>query len=144
MYLKCIALSETLTAENGNEYKIAAFQELSNYAQLPSGTFEVKSNAKPAKRTIWKGQDGLFDVLEVGNVTGGSIKKFDVEKYTITPTTEGAEPREVAVFTGVQFTGEIDSVTAKRYGHKLSEEAGNVVEAEVNKQVVTAEFAVEA
>ena len=137
MYLKALAVGEVLTASNGNQYKTVAFQELSQFVKLPSGTREVKSNAKPAKRTLWAGQDGLFDNFEVDDITFGDIRRVKVKPYVIG---EGDDARTVDTFTGVAFKGETDEMMAKKYGHQLPDgEPVNEVEAAMNAEIIKAE-----
>jgi len=100
---------------------------------LPVGKKEIKSNARPAKRTLWEGQDGLFDDFEVGDVTHGEIKTLKVAPYEIG---EGDDARTVSTFTGVKFKNESDEMMAKKYGHKLFTEEVAAVEVIANKAVV--------
>jgi hypothetical protein len=138
MYLKALVVGDVLEASNGNKYKTVSFQELSQFVKLPSGTREVKSNAKPAKRTLWAGQDGLFDNFEVDDITFGEIRRIKVASYVIGEGT--ADERTVDTFTGVAFKGETDEMMAKKYGHTLP--AGEPVseeEARINAEIIKAE-----
>lgn len=119
MYLKAIELTEAKTASNRNTYKVVTFQELSEYAQLPGSAqpTEVKTNATPHKRTLWSNQDGLFHQLNQNDVTFGTIKRFEVDEYTIAQT--DGSVRKATTFGGVQFRGETDATTCMRYGKKL-------------------------
>lgn len=136
MYLKVLKSGEVLEAQNGNKYQVITFQELSEFATLPGlGTIEVKSNAKPASRTIWEGQDGLFANLKENDVTFGNIKRWDVENYTFTGN-DGTE-RTVNSFTGVQFRGESDETTCRRYNRTLRNTTVPVTEeAKANAEVI--------
>lgn len=136
MFLKVLNVSEVQEASNGNKYQVVKFQEYSEYVKLPGlGEIEVKSNAKPASRTIWDGQDGLFGSIENGTMTFGSIKRYDVEKYIITDT--GGKERSVDTFTGVQFRGESDETTCRRYNRTLRNTVAPVTEeAKANAGVI--------
>lgn len=136
MYLKVLNVSEVQEASNGNKYQVVKFQELSEYAKIPGlGEIEVKSNNKPASRTIWEGQDGLFDGVKAGDVTFGSIKRYDVEKYDITAA--DGTVSSVNTFTGVQFRGETDSTTCRRYNRTLLKGTDPVTEeAKKNAEVI--------
>jgi len=135
--LKIIAVGDVQTASNGNSYKVLRLQALDTYLEVPGmkQPIEVVSNARPASRTVWQGQDGLFDAAQVNKATAGQIKRFDVAEYTF-QTSDGQE-RTATSFTGVQWEGEDDATTIRRYGHTAPE--ATVVESaetEANKATV--------
>ena len=136
MYLKAIELTEAKTASNGNEYKVVTFQELSEFALLPGGgQTEIKTNARPQKRTLWSNQDGLFSNLGVNDVTVGTIKRFEVDEYEIVQT--DGTTRKATTFGGVQFRGESDDTTCARYGKKLRKNSPVITtESQVNAGLI--------
>lgn len=136
MYLKAIELTEAKTASNGNLYKVVTFQELSEFAILPGGgQTEIKTNARPQKRTLWSNQDGLFAGLNVNDVTFGTIKRFEVDEYEIVNSATGLVNKATS-FSGVQFRGESDDATCARYGKKLRKGSPAItVESQVNAAV---------
>lgn len=133
MYLKAIELTEAKTASNGNLYKVVTFQELSEFAMLPGGgQTEIKTNARPQKRTLWSNQDGLFANLGLNDVTFGTVKRFEVDEYEIVNTTTGVVNKATS-FSGVQFRGESDDATCARYGKKLRKNSPAITaESQVN------------
>ena len=135
MYLKAIELTAAKTATNGNEYKVVTFQELSEFALLPGGgQTEIKTNARPQKRTLWSNQDGLFSNLDVNDVTFGTIKRFEVDEYEIAQA--DGTIRKATSFSGVQFRGESDDATCARYGKKLRKNSPMITaESQVNAVV---------
>ena len=136
MYLKAIELTEAKTASNGNLYKVVTFQELSEFAILPGGgQTEIKTNARPQKRTLWSNQDGLFSNLGVNDVTFGTIKRFEVDEYEIAQA-DGIT-RKATTFGGVQFRGESDDTTCARYGKKLRKNSPVITtESQVNAGLI--------
>ena len=136
MYLKAIELTEAKTASNGNEYKVVTFQELSEFALLPGGgQTEIKTNARPQKRTLWSNQDGLFSNLGVNDVTFGTIKRFEVDEYEIAQA--DGTTRKATTFGGVQFRGESDDTTCARYGKKLRKNSPVITtESQVNAGLI--------
>ena len=134
MYLKAIEVSEVKTASTGNQFKTITFQELSEWAMLPQGQVEVKTNATPKKRTVWSNQDGLFHSMNANDVTFGTIKRLEVEEYEIVNTASG-EVTKASTTSVVQFRGESDETTALRYGKKIRKSGVITEEAKVNAQV---------
>lgn len=136
MYLKAIELTDAKVASNGNEYKVVTFQELSEFALLPGGgQTEIKTNARPQKRTLWSNQDGLFSNLGVNDVTFGTIKRFEVDEYEIAQA--DGTTRKATTFGGVQFRGESDDTTCARYGKKLRKNSPVITtESQVNAGLI--------
>jgi hypothetical protein len=142
--LKIIAVGEAQTASNGNEFKLVTCQALEHYLHVPGmdKPVEVVSNSITTSRTVWKGQDGLFDTATVGKAVGGEIHVYDVEPFTFT-NRAGVEVTADRC-RGIRWEGESQETAIRRIGKKprttVATEGNSAVEANENAAVVQKEI----
>jgi hypothetical protein len=148
-FVEILEVSDVKISNNAEKtpYKTLLVQQLSIYAEIPGmdkPIKEVVSNSTPRRRNVFQGQDGLFDVAAVGKATKALIKPFEIKatEVTFNAGTDREVTRTIERFTGVQWYGESDEQTIRRYGHtprnsEASQDSTAVAEAEANRELET-------